>query len=102
MSRRCLSVVLAWAIVPAFVFPAAAVAGHPFHFPWSRASHVPWNQASEPRFYPEYVVDYDLYAPGLGVPTYSWGNFGARHGSSCGRHTGYYNDSPQWKCSRGP
>ncbi|OHB79634.1 MAG: hypothetical protein A2V98_18690 [Planctomycetes bacterium RBG_16_64_12] len=90
MWRRCLLVFFAWVIVFGLVLPASVWAGHPFRF-----ARKP---APEPRFYPEYVREYDPYGAGvgLGVPTYNWGYFGARHGPSCTSHQGYYGDYFQW------
>jgi hypothetical protein len=55
-----------------------------------------------PQRYPEYGGgNYPWYGYGFGVPTYSWGYFGAHYRPMSVSHTGYYNQFVQWGYRRG-
>ena len=54
-----------------------------------------------PHRYPEYNTCSPWYGYGFGVPTYSWGYFGATYRPACFAHNGYYGDFTQWGYRRG-
>ena len=55
-----------------------------------------------PHRYPEYnAAATPWYGYGFGVPTYSWGYFGARYRPAVISHTGYHGDFTQWGYRRG-
>ena len=54
-----------------------------------------------PHRYPEYNQCSPWYGYGLGVPTYSWGYFGATYRPAVNCHRGYYGDFTQWGYRRG-
>ena len=54
-----------------------------------------------PSRYPEYRQCSPWYGYGFGVPTYSWGWFGAKYRPAVMCHYGYYGDFTQWGYRRG-
>ncbi|MBN2022796.1 MAG: hypothetical protein JW809_08360 [Pirellulales bacterium] len=54
-----------------------------------------------PHRYPEYNQSSPWYGYGFGVPTYSWGWFGATYRPATNCHTGFYGDYYQWGYRRG-
>lgn len=54
-----------------------------------------------PHRYPEYSQCSPWYGYGFGVPTYSWGSFGAKYHGEVICHRGYYGDFYQWGYRRG-
>ncbi|MEE8452656.1 MAG: hypothetical protein V3R99_12100 [Thermoguttaceae bacterium] len=55
-----------------------------------------------PHRYPEYnAAAAPWYGYGFGVPTYSWGHFGATYRPAAVAHHGYYGDFTQWGYRRG-
>ena len=55
----------------------------PYRFPAFSNGNCPW------------------YGYGFGVPTYSWGYFGAAYHPASIAHTGYYQDYTQWGWRQG-
>ncbi len=113
MSRRVLSVLLGVAVMGlGLMHPAAARAGGPFGL-LSRAhsGHAVQQQDGlhgvstgppGPHRYPEYNTgNYPWYGYGFGVPTYSWGYFGARYRPAAVSHKGYYGHYTQWGYRQG-
>ncbi|MBN2476059.1 MAG: hypothetical protein JXB62_15720 [Pirellulales bacterium] len=63
-------------------------------------SASPWRQVAAPpgpHRYPQYnAASAPWSGYGFGVPTYSWGYFGARYRPAVICHKGYYGDMTQW------
>jgi len=105
MTRYCLLGVLVGALLLGLSSPSTAVAGNP----WGRAPkhrRPPDYEGNPKRFvaappgphrYSEYNTGcYPWYGYGFGVPTYSWGYFGATYRPAAVCHTGYYGTFTQW------
>jgi hypothetical protein len=63
---------------------------------WGQSAGVP-----APHRYPEYERQSPWYGYGFGVPTYSWGWFGATYRPAVNCHRGYYGGFTQWGYRRG-
>ena len=112
MSRGCLCLLLTWAVAWVLMSPGAAAGGDRFGLLGGhRLAGLPGDQGSAygvsigppgPHRFPEYQAGgYPWYGYGFGVPTYSWGYFGARYRPGYVSHKGYYGDYTQWGYRRG-
>lgn len=110
MTRRVLPIVVALAVLcgmsceTARAIELARVLGPRRYSPAPTALPSPEGQSAGipgPHRYPEYNQASPWYGYGFGVPTYSWGWFGATYRPASICHTGYYGDFSQWGYRRG-
>ena len=111
--RRCRTLpLLAGFLLLALVAASSAEAGDLFGWLGGRQAHR-WGHATVepqqhvaappgPHRYPQYnAAAAPWYGYGFGVPTYSWGYFGATYRPAVVSHHGYYGYFTQWGYRQG-